>query len=255
MFRQMVEIIAAGRGMDPDSIEATLDMGPFTAEDAKRFGLVDRLAYEEDYILDLAARTGVGFAIEDSEDSPRGQAALQTLNPLDFLKLLSPPQKPSRAIGRDPRIAVVYAVGPILSVDPGDPFIAQEIVTPKRVIGDLRECLADPLVRAIVLRVDSPGGDATASDLIWQEIRRIKKQKPVVASMSDTAASGGYYIAMAADKILAHPGSITGSIGVFGGKLAMGDLLGKIGVTTERIAFGENASIFSSTTPFSETER
>src|SRR5262249_12889069 len=117
----------------------------------------------------------------------------------------------------------------------------------------IREAEEDKSVKAIVLRVDSPGGSALASDLIWNELRRCKK--PVVASMSDVAASGGYYISMGARKVYAEPGTLTGSIGVVGGKLALGGLFDKVGVTTETLSRGANANLLSPTAPFSESER
>jgi len=104
-----------------------------------------------------------------------------------------------------------------------------------------------------VLRVDSPGGSALASDLIWHELRKCKK--PVIASMGDVAASGGYYISMGTKKIYADPGTLTGSIGVLGGKMALGGLYDKIGISTETLSRGTNANIFSTTTPFSKSEK
>ena len=121
------------------------------------------------------------------------------------------------------------------------------------IIEAIRKAENDPKVKAIVLRVDSPGGSALASDLIWQELKRCKK--PVIASMSDVAASGGYYISMAARKIYAEPGTLTGSIGVVGGKMAFAGLYDKVGITTETISIGANSGIFSSTHPFTKSER
>ncbi|MCX7014054.1 MAG: signal peptide peptidase SppA [Candidatus Sumerlaeota bacterium] len=129
------------------------------------------------------------------------------------------------------------------------------MITPQDMTKNLRECLDDPTVRAIILRIDSPGGDATASDLIWRELRRVAKEKPVIASMSDVAASGGYYIAMGADRIVAQPGTITGSIGVVGGKLALEGLFQKLGITSEISSRGQNAGMLSMTTPFSDSQR
>jgi protease-4 len=117
----------------------------------------------------------------------------------------------------------------------------------------IRQAENDKTVKAIVLRVDSPGGSALASDLIWNELRRSKK--PVVASMSDVAASGGYYISMAAKKIYAEPGTLTGSIGVVGGKIVIGGAENKLGLKTETISRGANANILSMDSPFSDSER
>jgi len=121
------------------------------------------------------------------------------------------------------------------------------------VVKDLKKASEDKTVKAIVLRVDSPGGSALASDLIWREVVRI--EKPVVASMSDVAGSGGYYISMAADKIYAEPGTLTGSIGVVGGKMALRGLYDKVGIKTEVIARGKNSGLLGSTDPFSPSEK
>ncbi len=121
------------------------------------------------------------------------------------------------------------------------------------IVEALREANEDKNVVAIVLRVDSPGGSALASDLIWHETQVIKK--PIVASMGDVAASGGYYISMGADKIFAAPSTITGSIGVVGGKLAMRGLFDKVGITTETIERGKNSGLFSSSGKFTDSQR
>jgi protease-4 len=132
------------------------------------------------------------------------------------------------------------------------PFLGKTLGS-TTLIEAIREAEKDKTVKAIILRVDSPGGSALASDLVWNELR--KSKKPVVASMSDVAASGGYYISMAASKIYAEPGTLTGSIGVVGGKIALGGLEEKAGLKTEVITRGVNANIFSITTPFSESEK
>src|SRR5262249_27567135 len=126
------------------------------------------------------------------------------------------PSRPGSS--RTPRVAVIYATGAIVTGKSGAGFLMGETCGSETMIAAIRQAEADPMVKAIVLRVDSPGGSALASDLIWRELKRCKK--PVIASMSDVAASGGYYISMAAQKIYAEPGTITGSIGVVGGKLA-----------------------------------
>jgi protease-4 len=121
------------------------------------------------------------------------------------------------------------------------------------IVEALREANDDKDVVAIVLRVDSPGGSAIASDLIWHETQVI--EKPIVASMGDVAGSGGYYISMGTDRILATPGTITGSIGVVGGKLAIRGLFDKVGITTETIERGKNSGLFSSSGKFTESQR
>jgi protease-4 len=146
----------------------------------------------------------------------------------------------------------VYAVGAIVPGQSGDGLMGGTVGS-ATLVKALRKAADDDQVKAIVLRVDSPGGSATASDMIWREVVRI--DKPVVASMGNVAASGGYYISMGAEKIYAEPGTLTGSIGVIGGKLVLQGLYDKIGLSTETISRGVNSGVLSSTEPFSASER
>jgi protease-4 len=161
--------------------------------------------------------------------------------------------QPREKVSDKQKIAVVYAVGIILPGKSTTSLFGQEVLGAATMVKALRAADEDPKVAAIVLRIDSPGGSALASDLIWREVVRIKK--PIIASMGDVAGSGGYYVAMGADRILAAPDTITGSIGVVGGKFVLGGLYDKIGITTEVISRGKNSGAFSSTQPFSPGER
>jgi protease-4 len=152
-----------------------------------------------------------------------------------------------------PKVAIVYAVGPIMSGKSQSSAFGGSTLGSTTIVEALKEAADDDSVKAIVLRVDSPGGSALASDLIWRQTQAI--DKPIVASMGDIAASGGYYISMGADRIFAEPGTITGSIGVVGGKMSMKGLFDKVGVDTESISRGNNSGIFSSTNKFSDSER
>jgi protease-4 len=134
-------------------------------------------------------------------------------------------------------------------------FDSDALIAAGDLVRTLRKVRADKTVKAVVLRLDSPGGSALASDVVWQEVRRLGEQVPVVASLGNVAASGGYYIASAAKRIVAEPTTITGSIGVFGGKLVLGGLLDKIGVHTVVLKRGKHAGLFSSLTRFSDSER
>jgi protease-4 len=142
-----------------------------------------------------------------------------------------------------------------MSNTPADVFTPREVITPDKLAGVLREVREDSSIRAVVMRVDSPGGSALASDAIWREVMLTQRQKPLVVSMSDVAGSGGYYIAMAAGTIVAEPGTITGSIGVLGGKLNLKGLYNKIGLTKEVIKRGNNANLYSDYGNFSPTEQ
>lgn len=233
-----------------DQISKLIDGGPFTSRRAAEVGLVDHVAYAAE--LEELIQRDLQMPIKVVKNY--GQQKAQDLdfsNPFSLFKLFAPPKTAFRA-GKD-RIALIYAVGTIMTGKSSESLLGGGTVGSTTMVEAIRKAEQDPKVKAIVLRVDSPGGSALASDLIWQELKRCKK--PVVASMSDVAASGGYYISMAARKIYAQPGTLTGSIGVFGGKLALGGLYSKIGITTETISRGANAGIFSTTDGFSPSQR
>ena len=171
-----------------------------------------------------------------------------------LFSMLSPPKKHIKPLGT-PRIALIYATGPILSDVPDGPFNIGQVITSREISEALRQVRADDSTKAAVIRIDSPGGSALASDLIWREVLLTQREKPVVVSMSDVAGSGGYYIAMAAGTIVAQPATITGSIGVFGGKFNLKGLYNKLGLTKEVITRGKNANIYSDYGSFTPTER
>jgi protease-4 len=173
---------------------------------------------------------------------------------MGFLKLLQAMMGGGGSSGdrRGKKIAVVYAVGPIMS-GKSESGLFGEVMGSTTIVEALRKANDDKQVAAIVLRIDSPGGSAIASDLIWNQTQVI--EKPIVASMGDVAASGGYYIAMGADKIVATPATVTGSIGVVGGKLAIRGLYDKIGITTETIERGKNSGLFGSSGKWTDSQR
>ncbi|MEM9353832.1 MAG: signal peptide peptidase SppA [Planctomycetota bacterium] len=254
LYDQMITTIAKDREMKVDEAKAAIDQGLLTAIAAKELGLVDRLVYpdvfraqlKEEYAADkLVYVVNYGKKKVDTDFS----------GPMGMMKLFQSILGASRG-GRGakgPKVALVYAVGPIMSgKSQSDPF-AGEVMGSDTIVKALQEAAADEAVKAIVLRINSPGGSALASDMIWRATQAI--DKPIVASMGDVAGSGGYYIAMGADKIMAEPGTITGSIGVVGGKIAMGGLYDKIGMNTETISRGANSGIFSATEKFSDSEK
>jgi protease-4 len=161
--------------------------------------------------------------------------------------------KTSEGSGKNPKIAIVYAVGPIVEGKSATSLFGGSVIGSTSMIAALRKAADDPKVVAIVLRIDSPGGSATASDLIWRET--VRSKKPMIASMGNVAGSGGYYIAMGAKKIFAAPGTLTGSIGVIGGKLVTKGLYDKLGLNTEVISRGANSGSMSSNQPFTAEER
>lgn len=156
-----------------------------------------------------------------------------------------------------PAVAVVYAEGTIQDGSGGTSLLGEEVIGSDSMRKTMRMASRDPNVKAIVLRIDSPGGSALASEVIWQAIRRVSKEtgKPIIVSIGSMAASGGYYLASAGDYIFADKSAIIGSIGVVGGKFVFKDLYEKIGLTNEPFTQGRNADLFSSSSPFNDRQR
>ena len=240
MYEQLVAGIAEGRKKSEDDVRDLLDKGPFIASDALAAGLVDELAYE-DQLDDRVPELGDAKAARRIEGG-------------DYQRIR--PQ--SAGLRPRSRIAVLYVVGTIVSGKSGFDAVNGSVVGSDTIVDQIRKIRDDDSIKAIVLRVDSPGGSSVASDVIWRELtitREEKPSRPIVTSMSDLAASGGYYIAVPADSIVAQPGTLTGSIGIFGGKIVIGGMLDKAGVATEAITSGANADIYSPFAPFTPAQR
>jgi len=240
----------AKKNLTAASLMKMIDEGPYTARQALDLGLIDELVYPGDFQESIRKALGVK-EIKLARDYGTEKKKDDLANPFNLLKLLNSANSPAGS-NKD-CIAILYAVGPIVTGKGGPAFFGNGRVASTTMIEAIRAADKDPKVRAIVLRVDSRGGSALASDLIWHELKRCKK--PVVASMSDYAASGGYYICMGAKKVYAQPGTVTGSIGVVGGKLAYGGLFRKVGVNIETVSRGKNSGLLSSMDPFSPSEK
>ncbi len=227
LYGQLVRGIADGRKKDEAAVRQLLDEGPFLPEDALRAGLVDDVAYEDQVNEKLGSARGERHV--DGDDYARISTSSLGLN-------------------RGPRIAVIYASGTINSGKSGYDPVNGAIVGSDTLSEYIRQARRDSSVRAIVLRIDSPGGSASASDAIWRELmlaRNERSDRPLIASMSDLAASGGYYIAMPAQVIVAQPSTLTGSIGVVGGKYVTGGVYEKLGARIESTSIGRHAEINS----------
>src|SRR6266540_2439013 len=227
LYEQIVRGIADGRKMNEADVRRVLDDGPFLPEDAVHAGLVDDVAYEDQ--VDEKLRGGNEGRQMDGDEYGR----------------ISPS---SLGLNRGPRIAIIHASGTIASGKSGYDPLNGVIAGSETLIEYIRQARRDRSVRAIVLRIDSPGGSATASDAIWRELMITKNERadrPLVASMSDLAASGGYYIAMPAQVIVAQPSTLTGSIGIFGGKFVTGGVYEKLGARIESTSIGRHAEINS----------
>ena len=241
MYDQLIRVIADARKKSEQEVRALIDQGPFTPEDALRHGLVDELMYEDqldDRVAELRS----------------GSREMRRIEGGDYQRISA------KSVGLRPRsrIAVIYAVGTIVSGRSTFDPLNGTVVGSDTLVEQIREVRDDDSVKAIILRVDSPGGSSVASDVIWRELmitRDKNPSRPLVASMSDLAASGGYYISMPAQVIVAQPATLTGSIGVYMGKIALGGTLNKVGVTTATVATGANADIYSPFETFSPTQR
>jgi protease-4 len=236
LYEQIVRGIADGRKKNEADIRALIDDGPFLPEDALRAGLVDDVAYEDQ--VDEKLRAGEKRAHLDTDDYARVSLASVGLN-------------------KGPRIAVIYATGTITSGKSGYEPVNGAVAGADTLIEYIKQARRDSSVRAIVLRVDSPGGSASASDAIWRELVITKTERadrPLVVSMSDLAASGGYYIAMPAQVIVAQPSTLTGSIGIFGGKFVTGGLYEKLGAHIDSTSIGKHAEINSPARPYNQDE-
>ena len=215
-----------------------IDQGPFLPDEALRVGLVDDLAYADQ--------------IDDKVKLPGG--SISRLEGTDYARV----SLESLGMNRGPRIAVIYASGVIMSGRSGYDPLMGGVLGSDTLIDYIREARADSSIRAIVLRIDSPGGSATASDAIWRELvitRDERHDRPLVVSMSDLAASGGYWMALAAPYIVAQPATLTGSIGVITGKMVTGGVYNKLGANIETVSEGKNAELASPARPFNDSER
>jgi protease-4 len=235
MYDQLVKAIADTRKKTVEEVRVLIDEGPFLARDAHRMGLVDGLAYE-DQLDDQGAVSKSGTV--EGEVYGRSRRSVTARGAA--------------------RIAVVYINGIINSGDSGFDPLNGDVAGSAGLVKAIRAARADNSVRAIVVRIDSPGGSSIASDVIWRELMITKDEKPtrpLVASMSDLAASGGYYVAVAAPDIVAQPATLTGSIGIYGGKFITGGTFDKVGANIESVIIGRNAGLASPDRPFTESER
>jgi protease IV len=236
VFGDAVETIADARGLSHDQVRELVNTGPRTASEAQAAGLVDRLGYRDQAYDAMRARTG-------------GKSELLFADRWrPHRKLAPPPHRRGHVALVDVRGAIATGRtrrGPMGRQAGSDTLSAQ-----------LRAARENDRARAVVMRVESPGGSAVASEVIWREVWRLREaDKPVIVSMGDVAASGGYYIACPAEVIVALPATLTGSIGVLGGKLVVDSLLERLGISTGTVQQGAHALMYSARRSFSEDER
>jgi len=225
LFGDLVSTIAKGRDKSPDEVKALIDDGPFIARDAKKAGLVDELRFEDELFADLAKTLH--------------QNELKKVSDREYASV----SDSSAGLKIDDRIAFVAAEG---SISRGSPDSDQSGEIASEVFDRILAKVAkDPLVKGVIVRINSGGGEVTASDDLWRAMNELSRKKPLVISMSDDAASGGYYMALSGDPMIAYPGTITGSIGVVFGKPNLHGLYDKIGITKDSVSRGRFARIDS----------
>jgi protease-4 len=226
LYGDFCNTVAQGRRKTPDEVKALVDQGPFTASQAKANGLIDVTGYEDELYSDLKKRTGL---------------ELNKLNVKNYASGIS--------VGGD-RIAVIVGEGEI--VHGSDNSVQTGTISYGAMRKMIRQVRDDGTIKGVILRVDSPGGDAVASDEILHEMKLLNAVKPVVVSFSDLAASGGYYISMTGDPIVSYPNTITGSIGVVYARPNIQGLLSKVGVTVDSVSRGKLSNVDSITEPLSD---
>jgi len=239
-FDQLVRAVADGRRMPEATVRTAIDEGPLLPEDALRHGMVDDLAYEDE-LDDLVREVGRPGELRLLESDDYANVSWESLG-----------------VRRRSKIAVLNAVGAITSGRGGYDPVNGAVVGSDSLVEYIRAIRGDSSIRAIVLRIDSPGGSSTASDVIWRELMITKgdaRRRPIIVSMSDLAASGGYYVAMAGDVIVAQPGTLTGSIGIYTGKFVTGGTFDKLGANIDATSSGRHAEINSPDRRFTPEER
>ncbi len=235
LFSQMVSDIVASRNLAEKSLLKLINQAPISAEKGSVSGLVDRLAYQPDlfkYVLDKTKGT--------------------LLNMSDYVYSIESTEE------KVPTVALVVMDGTIAEGNSySNPVQGENVVGTDTFMKQLDDIANNKYVKAVVVRVNSPGGSYTAANEMWNALQNLKKEKnlPIVVSMSDYAASGGYFVALAGDKIIAEPSTLTGSIGVLGGKFVLKDLWKKLNVTWGSVKFGENASVLSVNQTFTQAEK
>ena len=223
--------IAEARKLSEAQVAALVDRAPLTADTAQRAGLIDRVAYRDEAQARAQDKAGAGARL------------------ISIARYLAAAGRPH---DRGTKIALIYGTGLITRSSSGPGPLSDTAFTARRIARAFTAAVRDKDVKAIVFRIDSPGGSAIASETMWREVVRAREHgMPVIVSMGDVAASGGYYVAAPADKIVAEPATLTGSIGVLAGKIILGGLMEKLGITGEAVERGANAGMYAATQDFS----
>jgi len=237
LYGNLVDRIAQGRKKSPEQVRTIIDDGPFLSPAAREKGLIDGLLYEDQMYDEVKAKLNAGD--------------LKKLSLREYLRVPAA----TVGLGGRQRIAMVTGEGGITRGEDGQDFSGDNGIQSEGFDKLLRRVGSDDGIKGVVVRIDSPGGEVFASDSIWREMNLLGKKKPLVISMSDVAASGGYYMAMTGDPVVAYPGTITGSIGVVYGKANIHGLYDKLGITKDVLSRGRFANVDSDYEPLSAPAR
>jgi protease IV len=254
MYATDLKLIAAGRKIDVAKAKDWINQGPYTAEKAKAAGIIDAVEHRQDFEKMLRDKFGKKVVF-DKKYAKKKSPKLDFSSPFAIFKIMGDMLGDSKKSSTKPGVAIVYVDG---GIDIGSGKVSAFGTTGASAI-EIRKALDevanDDAIKAVVLRVDSPGGSAVASEIILDATQRVKAKKPFVVSMGDVAGSGGYYVACAADVIFADASTITGSIGVVGGKMVTTGMFEKVGIHFKEYKRGDNAGLMGTSTVFSPTER
>jgi protease IV len=256
LYAALVDSIAAGRGVDAEKVKGWIDQGLFSAEAAKEAGLIDAVEHRSAFVANLEQEFGKDTRLDRSIGKKK-EPEIDMSNPFAAMALLmGGPQALGPKDEAKNVIAIVYVDGAIMAGEPAHSALG---VVEGAYSGPIRRALdkvaADKKVKGVVLRVNSPGGSAVASEVILDATKRVREKKPIVVSMGDVAASGGYYVSCGVETIYADDATITGSIGVVAGKVATTSMWKRIGINFQPIERGANADIMSTSDVFSAAQR
>jgi len=257
LYGSMVKAIAEGRGLTADAVRNAVDRGLLTPQQAKEAGLVDRIEYEDQFRAGIKAFFPDRKLLKWKDPEKKKGMQIDPNNPMAvFTMFFSMLADKKERLPEGPKVAIVYCTGPITSgKSQYDWFGNVASMGSETIVKAIDKARENDDVKAIVLRVNSPGGSGLASDMIWRAVERARELKPVVASMGDVAASGGYWISMNSTKIVAEPQTITGSIGVVGIVPNVDDLYPWIGINPERLTRGKRAAALLTTKGFGENDK
>ncbi|MCA9413695.1 MAG: signal peptide peptidase SppA, partial [Candidatus Omnitrophica bacterium] len=254
LFGSLVKMIANSRGLEEDKVRDLVDQGLLSPESAKEAGLVAHVEYRDEFLDRIKKELGEDIEIDNRYEKEE-ETEIDLSNPFAFFTFLAK-QMEKAGNGKGDAIGLVYVEGPIVpGYEEPNPFGPVGAAHSGNISKALEEAAEDDSVKAVVLRVDSPGGSALASEIIWRAVTQLKEKKPVVVSMGNMAASGGYYVSCGADKILADNTTLTASIGVVGGKLVTTGMWDKVGFNWHEYKRGSNSDLMSTLTDWSADQR